>query len=657
MRVLVLVARGLEQVPPRGDVRAAAQQGAAFALGHAPPDTELDPVVEGVGEALGAHRTPAADRLGAVLGRPLDEQFVRVSRLAGRPRTPVCLPHGAEGTEGKVAPNRPERSILVSPEVTMDNATGVPLAPPVTRATASVTALRASASRTLVGMSRGGATVSRMVLFVLVSVIAGVLVAGLALPLVGAVGLAARTASDSYQEIPDVLQPPRCPSSRSCSPPTAAGWRPSTPRTASSSASTEISPLLQQAVVAVEDSRFYEHDGVDLRGTLRALATNSQSGEIQQGGSTLTMQYVKNVLLTAAKTDEERAAALEQSVSRKLKEWRLATGLEKRWTKQQILEGYLNIAYFGAGAYGAEAASRRYFSRPARETSTLPQAALLAGIVQQPVAFDPLRNPKSAQARRDVVLRRMLRPALHHPGGVRRRPRHPHRGDAQAQDPPQRVLGDLRAVLLRLRLPGHPQRPGRSARPPDEREALLKQGGLVIQTTLDPKIQRPRSVPWTRRSRARTPARRRPRPSSSSRAPAPSSPWPRTAPGGSRRSAGDVDQLLGRRRSTTGRIGLQAGSTFKAFTLAAALPKGIPVNETHQRDQPEAVPGRQLHRLPWPLGPGRGLQRRTTRRPPATSTCARRRRTPSTPTSWSSSGGPGCARPCRRQRRWACVRR
>lgn len=173
----------------------------------------------------------------------------------------------------------------------------------------------------------------------------------------------------------------------------------------------QMSPMIQKAIIAVEDSRFYEHNGVDIRGTARALATNSGAGEVQQGGSTITQQYVKMVLLNNATTDEEKAAAVERTPQRKLREASYAIALEKQKSKEQILEGYLNIAYFGGGAYGVEVASERYFGVPASQV-TLPQAALLAGVVQQPGAFDPLQNPEAAQGRRDVVLSRMLQQAM-----------------------------------------------------------------------------------------------------------------------------------------------------------------------------------------------------------------------------------------------------
>ena len=416
-----------------------------------------------------------------------------------------------------------------------------------------------------------------MTLFVLVSVVSGVLVAGLALPVVGSVGLVARTASDSYQAIPDVLMPPPLPQQSILL--AADGSRLATFYDENRIVVDidAIDPQLQKAVVAVEDSRFYEHDGVDLRGTLRALATNSQSGQIQQGGSTLTMQYVKNVLVTAASTEEDRQAAREQSISRKLREWRLATGLEKRWTKQQILEGYLNIAYFGAGAYGAEAASRRYFGTSAAEL-TLPQAALLAGIVQQPVAFDPLRNPKSAQARRDVVLQRMLDQgyittaeygaAVATPVTKTLKPKRLRNGCSETYAP--YFCDYVYQVILNDPAFGET---------PEVRETLLKAGGLVIRTTLDPKIQRE-----TQRAVDAAIPRRDP----SKKVAAAVFVEPGT--GAILAMAQNRNYGVEKKRGVTsinylvdkkynGTIGLQAGSTFKAFTLIAALEKGLPVSE------------------------------------------------------------------------------
>ncbi|MCW2695448.1 MAG: ponA, partial [Modestobacter sp.] len=172
----------------------------------------------------------------------------------------------------------------------------------------------------------------------------------------------------------------------------------------------EISPIMKQAIVDIEDSRFYEHNGVDVQGTFRALVTNVTSGSVREGGSTITQQLVKQTLLQTATSAAERNAAIEQNgvqgLSRKLKEARLALALEEKYSKDQILTRYLNIVYFGEGAYGIEAAAQRYFSVSAAALK-LPQAAMLAGLVQSPSGDDPLAHPENAAARRNTVLDRM----------------------------------------------------------------------------------------------------------------------------------------------------------------------------------------------------------------------------------------------------------
>jgi membrane peptidoglycan carboxypeptidase len=164
---------------------------------------------------------------------------------------------------------------------------------------------------------------------------------------------------------------------------------------------------MKQALVDIEDSRFYEHHGVDVEGTLRALLRNVVAGEVMQGGSTITQQLVKQTLLQSATTAEERQAATETSVGRKLREARLALSLEEQSSKSEILTRYLNVVYFGQGAYGIQAAAQRYFSVDAADL-TLPQAAMLAGLVQTPSVDDPLTNPEGARERRNQVLERML---------------------------------------------------------------------------------------------------------------------------------------------------------------------------------------------------------------------------------------------------------
>jgi penicillin-binding protein 1A len=158
----------------------------------------------------------------------------------------------------------------------------------------------------------------------------------------------------------------------------------------------DIAPIMQQAIVSVEDKRFYEHHGVDLRGIGRAVWADIASKKVVQGGSTITQQFVKNSCVTSART-----------ISRKLKEAALAWQLEQRWPKLRILTAYLNTIYFGNGAYGIQRAAQTYFNTTASRL-TLPQAALLAGIPADPARFDPVTNPRTARARRLEVLNVML---------------------------------------------------------------------------------------------------------------------------------------------------------------------------------------------------------------------------------------------------------
>ncbi|MGY5885178.1 transglycosylase domain-containing protein [Modestobacter lacusdianchii] len=168
----------------------------------------------------------------------------------------------------------------------------------------------------------------------------------------------------------------------------------------------QVSDVMKQALVDIEDSRFYQHNGLDVEGTMRALVKNIAAGQVEEGGSTLTQQLVKQTLLQTADTPEEREAADDQTVGRKLREVRLALALEETYSKDEILTRYLNIAYFGAGAYGIQAAAQKYFSVNAIDL-TLPQAAVLAGLVQSPGNTDPINNVDAATARRNQVLARM----------------------------------------------------------------------------------------------------------------------------------------------------------------------------------------------------------------------------------------------------------
>jgi penicillin-binding protein 1A len=158
----------------------------------------------------------------------------------------------------------------------------------------------------------------------------------------------------------------------------------------------QIAPMMKQAIVAVEDKRFYEHRGVDMRAIGRAFWADVRNQKVVQGGSTVTQQFIKNAYIKD-----------QRSVARKLKEAALAWQLEQRWDKERILAAYLNTIYFGNGAYGIEQAARTYFDKHASQL-TLPESALLAGIPPDPSGYDPVTNPRAAKVRRRLVLRQML---------------------------------------------------------------------------------------------------------------------------------------------------------------------------------------------------------------------------------------------------------
>jgi len=158
----------------------------------------------------------------------------------------------------------------------------------------------------------------------------------------------------------------------------------------------DVSPIMRQAIVSIEDRRFYEHNGVDTRGIARALWQDVQSQGVVEGGSTITQQFVKNAYVRN-----------ERTIARKVREAALAWQLEQRWTKDRILLAYLNTIYFGNGAYGIQQASRTYFGKGARRL-TLTESALLSGLPADPSLYDPTQHPRAAKQRRHYVLQTMF---------------------------------------------------------------------------------------------------------------------------------------------------------------------------------------------------------------------------------------------------------
>ncbi|MFC5138299.1 transglycosylase domain-containing protein [Actinomycetospora rhizophila] len=242
-----------------------------------------------------------------------------------------------------------------------------------------------------------------------------------------------------------------------------------------------IADTMKAAIVAIEDRRFYAHDGVDPQGLVRALVSNAvHSTPLEgQGASTITMQYVKNQrLYTLADTPEERRAATADTLVRKLTEVRLAHRIEDRLDKDTILARYLDLVYFGRGAYGVEAAARTWFGTSAADL-TVPQAALLAGIVRAPADYDPIDHPDAARARRGQVLTAMTEVGSLTPAQA-----------AAARAAPLGVVPD--PALLAEGCRGAREGTGFFCREVVDRLTAagldLATGGYTVRTTLDPRV-------------------------------------------------------------------------------------------------------------------------------------------------------------------------
>jgi membrane peptidoglycan carboxypeptidase len=324
--------------------------------------------------------------------------------------------------------------------------------------------------------------------FLAASAMCGVLAASLVVPSVAAAGFGLSTSIGFFDSLPEELtvQPP----SQSTKVLTSDGQT-----IASFYAENRVripldqmSPYIKDAVIAIEDSRFYEHAGLDPQGILRALVSNLAKGD-EQGASTITQQYVTNVI-NEAKLSQDKADEVvlsgQKDIGYKLREMKLAVALEKKFSKDQILEGYLNIVFFNTAAYGVEAAAHYFFSTTAKDL-TLPQAALLAGLVNSPTYYNPAINPENSLARRNQVLDEMLRlkkisqeqhdEALAAPIELKISPQ--GQGCANATMAP--YFCDYISHLI-LNNPAYG---------PDqaERERKLYRGGLTITTTLDSRLQ------------------------------------------------------------------------------------------------------------------------------------------------------------------------
>ena len=408
----------------------------------------------------------------------------------------------------------------------------------------------------------------QVTLFLGISLIGGVLTSLLLLPVVGAAGVSAREAAEGFQNIPsDLVNVPIAQRSRILDNEgneIAVLYE----RDRVAVPLTRISKQMQQAVLAIEDSRFYQHGAVDLKGIVRALATNAQAGDTKQGASTLTQQFVKNALIEQADGQDQVKAAREQTIGRKIREMKYALALEQKLPKDKILENYLNVAFFGNRAYGVQSAAYNFFNTTA-DKLTLPQAALLAGVVRNPVGYDPEDHPKTATERRNLVLSRMAElkyitgaqaaEAKKAPLGIGIQ--HTKNGCAAAKPLSAAWFCDYVTRVIEND-PAFGETVG-------SRRALLRKGGLTIRTTLDPKAQEAAYQSLMNRVNEDDPVAgvvSMVEPGTGAiKAMVQSRPYKRT---------GGVNLNVGEKHHGS-HYGFQAGSTFKVFVAAAAIKQGI----------------------------------------------------------------------------------
>ncbi len=304
--------------------------------------------------------------------------------------------------------------------------------------------------------------------------------------------------------------------------------------------SDQIAPIMKQAIVAIEDKRFYEHRGVDLRAIGRALVADIENKAVVQGGSTITQQFIKNAYVKD-----------QRSVARKLKEAALAWQLEQRKPKDWILTAYLNTIYFGNGAYGIGQAALTYFQKPA-SALTLPEAALLAGIPRDPARFDPVTNPKASKERRRIVLDQMLQQGIIAPD------QHSEARSAALPGPDD------------VQLPGTQERQGQYFVNYVKQQLISNEdygpgavfgGGLRVYTTLDTKLQK-----IARKSISKVLT---------------DPDGPQAALVAIENKTGEVMAMVGGSNYRQSQFNLavqgerQPGSAFKPFVLAAALNEGV----------------------------------------------------------------------------------
>ncbi len=419
-----------------------------------------------------------------------------------------------------------------------------------------------------------GRILSHLSVLVLVAAVVGLIASGLALPFVGALGFGAKGVSKSMEDLPAELETQELAQRSQILDAKGNVIAILYDENRITVPLSRISRKMVKALVAIEDYRFYQHGALDLKGTLRALVTNQANAGVVQGGSSITQQMVKLTLVDQAKTRKERRAAVDDTYARKIRELRYAIAVEENHTKDWILERYLNIAYFGDGAYGIQSAAKHYFDKNAKDLD-LRESAMLAGLVKNPTGYDPTNAPDRALTRRNVVLDRMAQL-----GVIGESRAEKIKGKGLGLDPQKSTNGCLnsRAPFFCDYVVNYLEQDPKLGSSVKERRQYLKTGGLTIRTTVDLQMQAAadRSVkshvyqtdqaigglalvePGSGDVKAIAQSR----------------------PMGTRKKAGEtflnyvVPEQYGDAK------GFQAGSTFKAFVLASAIEQGFSMNES-----------------------------------------------------------------------------
>ncbi|MBC2932401.1 transglycosylase domain-containing protein [Nocardioides sp. zg-1228] len=455
-----------------------------------------------------------------------------------------------------------------------------------------------------------GRVASHLAVMAAVAVVMGVLVACLAIPFAGIVGVAAKDVSKGMVNLPESLE------AKDLSQKTriydvngnliASLYDQNRINVSLGS----ISRPMVKAIVAIEDYRFYDHGALDLKGTLRAFITNQANGGSVQGGSSITQQMVKQTLLYQAETDEERKAATEETYARKVRELRYAIAFEQNHSKDWILERYLNIAYFGDGAFGVQSAARHFFSKNAKDLNML-EAATLAGLVKNPVGYDPVDNPERAESRRNVVLDRMAQLGILTEKKAERLKNRPLEKTLDIETSPNGCQ-QSRAPFFCDYVVNWLLKDPVLGDTPKERRRTLNNGGLTINTTIDLDMQKAAddsvSSHVFQTDQAIGGLAMIEPGTGDVRALAQSRPMGKDKLGGETYLNYTVPKKYGDAN------GFQAGSTFKLFVLAAAINQGIPlstgISSPQQMDIPdyefETCDGPYAGEGSWPVANSTG---------------------------------------------------